>query len=144
MGQTWYCFPTLSTSTTDGLNAPLCPKVLCTCQWEGSACTHERSSFSTQTECGDFFVFFFFFFWVPMCCDHVPNRFSKGSPAVPNTFPIAPQIYPIWFAQSSTFMVYKLKKVSLLIGECICFYFVTGVQRGASIGECPMFQKNWW
>ncbi len=45
-----------------------------------------------------------------MCSDHVPNWFSKGSPTVPNTFPIAPQIYPIWFAQSSTFMIYKLKR----------------------------------
>jgi len=35
--------------------------------------------------------------------------------------------------------VYKLKRVGH--GEHICFYFAIGVvQRGASIGECPMFQ----
>jgi len=51
------------------------------------------------------------------------NRFSKGSPAVPNTFTIAPQINPIWDAQSST------EKVGLPIGKCVCLYFVTGVQR---------------
>jgi hypothetical protein len=29
-----------------------------------------------------------------------------------------------------------------IIGEHICFYFVTGVQKGASIGELPMFPKT--
>jgi len=36
--------------------------------------------------------------------------------------------------------VYKQKRYAL--EEYICFYFATGVQRGASIGECSMFQKN--
>ncbi len=64
------------------------------------------------------------------------NRFSKGSPAVPNTFTIAPQINPIWDAQSST------EKVGLPIGKCVCLYFVTGVQRGDSIGGIPNVPKN--
>jgi len=55
-----------------------------------------------------------FFVLVPTCSDHVPNRFSKGSPAVPNTFPIAPEVYRIRFVQSSTFMVYKLKRWACL------------------------------
>jgi hypothetical protein len=68
--------------------------------------------------------------------------FPTGSQRSPQLFPIAPQIYPIWFAQSSTFKVYKLKRWACLIGECAYFYFAIGVQRGASIWEMPNVPKN--
>jgi hypothetical protein len=49
-------------------------------------------------------VFFLFFFLVP----NVLLSSSFEVPQVPNllpeAFPIAPQFYPIWFAQSSTVM----------------------------------------
>jgi hypothetical protein len=38
--------------------------------------------------------------------------------------------------------VYNLKRWAK--GGYIFLYFVTGVQRGPSIGECSMFQKIWW
>jgi hypothetical protein len=56
------------------------------------------------------------------------------------TFPIAPQIYPIWFAQKFNSHVYKLKRWAE--GKYISFYFATGIQRCASIGECPIVPKN--
>jgi hypothetical protein len=49
---------------------------------------------------------------------------SQGLKLFPKKFPIAPQIYQGY------------------IGEHICFYFATRVQRGASIGECPNFPKK--
>jgi hypothetical protein len=70
---------------------------------------------------GDFFCF-------SPCSQCVSNIFSSCSPKVPQdpelfpkTFPIALQFYPMWFAQSSTLMLYKLK--SYVIGEYIGFYF---------------------
>jgi hypothetical protein len=74
----------------------------------------------------------------------VPNVFSSCSHGVPKffskTFPIAPQIYPIWFAQSSTLMHINWKggQASLLL------FCDLGVQRGACIVSAPVFQKNWW
>jgi hypothetical protein len=53
------------------------------------------------------------FFEVPQ----VPNL-------VPKEFPIAPQFYPIWFAQSSTLMYINWK--GRLFGEYNCIYFATG------------------
>jgi hypothetical protein len=32
------------------------------------------------------------------CFFLVPNMFPRGSQGLPNTFVIAPQIYPMWFA----------------------------------------------
>jgi hypothetical protein len=67
-------------------------------------------------------------------------------------FPSSSQVIPQYFCNSTSDYlshmvcpkfkshVYKLKR--WVMGEHICFYFVTGVQRGASIGECPMFQKH--
>jgi hypothetical protein len=60
----------------------------------------------------------------------VTNVFSSCSPRelevlklFPNMFPIAPQIYPLWLAPSSTLMyVYKLKRwalYSLYLGQSI-------------------------
>jgi hypothetical protein len=70
---------------------------------------------------GSFLLFFFL----------VPNVFSSCSlevPQVPNLFPkefpIAPQFYPIWFAQSSTLMYINWK--GRLLREYICIYFATG------------------
>jgi hypothetical protein len=47
------------------------------------------------------------------------------------------QFYPIWFAQSSTFMYINWK--GRLLGTTFVSILQLGVQRGASIGE---FQKN--
>jgi hypothetical protein len=79
---------------------------------------------------GIFCVFPWFSMILMMFRQEFPNVF-------PRMFPIAPGFYPIWFAQSSH--GYKLTRWNL--GECICFYFATGIQRGA----CAMFQKIcWW
>jgi len=50
--------------------------------------------------------------WVPQ----VPKLF-------PNTFPVAPQLYPIWFAQRPTLMYANWKRWA--IGEHIYFNFAT-------------------
>jgi len=114
-------------------------KVSCS-QWEGSACTHEGSSFFSFGEGGGrgkgSFVF--------LCAQCVPISSSQRVNQVPKlflkTFPIAPQIYPIWFAQKFNSHLYKLKRYALV--KYICLYFATGIHRCASIGECPMFQKK--
>lgn len=84
-----------------------------------------------------------------MCSHHVPKGLllcSQKVPQVPKlflkTFPIAPSIYPIWFAPSSTLYI---NWKGGAIGEHICFYFATRVKKNASIEECPMFQSfQWW
>jgi hypothetical protein len=65
------------------------------------------------------------------CSQCVLDMFASCSlevPQVPKLFPnaisVAPQFYPIWFAQSSTLMYINSK--GRLLGEFICFYFVTG------------------
>jgi hypothetical protein len=79
----------------------------------------------------------------------VPNVFpscSQKIPQIPKLFPktftMSPQNYPIWFAQSSTLTFINWKKVSHRVPSFV--YFVPRVQWGASIGECSIFQKNWW
>jgi hypothetical protein len=47
---------------------------------------------------------FCFFFLFSMCSHHVPIKIPKFSSCSPKVFPMAPQFYPIWFAQSSTLM----------------------------------------
>jgi len=54
-------------------------------------------------------------------------------------FPIGPGFYPIEFAQSST-VLYKIKRSNLRVD--ICFYFATGVQRGATIVGMPNVLKT--
>ncbi len=79
------------------------------------------------------------------CSQGVPTRIPKGSQVpklFPKMFPIAPQIYPIWFAQSSTLMFINWKR-EIYTREHNSDYFATWVaQRQASIGECPDFPKN--
>jgi hypothetical protein len=60
---------------------------------------------------------------------------SQGVLRCPKMFPIAPEFYPIWFAQSSTpmYIIYKGE-----IQECTFVSILQlGVQRGASIGGMP-------
>jgi hypothetical protein len=68
-------------------------------QWEGSACTPDGPWFFLYGGAGG--VIFWIFFLVcnvfPTCFHHVPLKFPK---LLPRTFPIAPQIYLIWFAPS--------------------------------------------
>jgi hypothetical protein len=81
----------------------------------------------------------------PMCSHCVLFMFH-GVPQVPKlfpkTFPIARQFYPIWFAQSSTFMYLNWK--GGLLESTFVSILQLRVKRGASIGECPMFPKYWW
>jgi hypothetical protein len=64
--------------------------------------------------------FFVFFPWFSM----ILIMFCQGFPNVfPKMLPIAPGFYPIWFNSHE----YKLKRWNL--GECICFYFATGVPK---------------
>jgi hypothetical protein len=114
---------------------------LCPCQWEGSACTHERYSFFLFGGQSVGIIYLFIYFWVLMCSNHVPNRFSKGSPAVPNTFPIAPQIYVIWFAQSSTFIVYKLKRWTCLWGSVLVPILLLGSKDVLLFGNAQCSKK---
>jgi hypothetical protein len=64
----------------------------------------------------------------------------------PNIFPtmfqmVTPQFYPIWFAQSSTPMYINCKDG--IQGQAHLFLSCKwGSKRGASIGACPMFQRN--
>jgi hypothetical protein len=77
----------------------------------------------------------------------VPNVFPSDSQRVPQVpklffklFPIAPPISPIWFAQSLTLMYINWK-----VGNRRAHLFLIvqlGVQRGASIGVCKMFQNK--
>jgi hypothetical protein len=64
-------------------------------------------------------------------------------------FPGVPQVVP-QDVPNSTSIPSHMVQLSCTLTEKVgkkCrifyFYFVTGVQRGVSIGECPMFQKNW-
>ncbi len=99
-------------------------------QWEGSACTHERSNFFSSWEEGKqgFFVFALFPNVFPSC-SHWVLKFSKGSQvskvfsnAFLKMFPIAPEFYPIWFAQSST-PLYIIVKLN--VTHMVSFYFTT-------------------
>jgi hypothetical protein len=102
-------------------------------QWEGSACTHERSSFFFLR--GEGFSKKFPY------SHQVPKGFSSSQRVPkcirPKMFSIASGFYdPIWFAQSSTYMNINWKGKSL--GEHICFYFATRVQSK----ETKKFNKN--
>ncbi len=77
-------------------------------QWEGSACTHEKSNFFLSERRDRSFLFFSLVLNVfPSCSHKVPIKF-------PNLFlrilPIAPWFYPIWFLQSFNSHEYKPKK----------------------------------
>jgi hypothetical protein len=68
--------------------------------------------------------------------------FSLVPNVYPKVFAIAPWFYFIWFSPKFNSHVYNLKRWAR--GEYIFLYFATGVQKDPSIGECSMFQKNWW
>jgi hypothetical protein len=81
---------------------------------------------------GSNFLFFFLpLFWI--CFHHVHMGFPK-------LFPIAPQFYPIWFAQSSTPMCINWKGGPE--GKTFVSVLGLGVQRGAAMGECPNAPKE--
>ncbi len=129
----WYLrrlCPTLCDPAISPGQTVLKTRVSCS-QWEGSACTHEGSSFFSF--CRVRILCFFFY-----CSHDVLMGFPKASPCsqvVPQDIPIAPQFYPIWFCTKFNSRPYKLER--LAIGEHICFYDATwGLER------CLMFQKN--
>jgi len=111
-------------------------------QWEGSECTHDGPCFfllGVGVELRG--VIFWFFFLAPnvfpTCSQLVPLRFPK---LFLEAFPIAPQFYPIWFAQSSTLRYTNWKGWQKV--NTIESFLQLRVQRGASIGKCSMFQKK--
>jgi hypothetical protein len=117
------------------------PRVLCLkvarCQWEGWAGTYRDPIFSFW---GGGAVRLFFPVVVnafPMCSHHFPVGSLSGSQRVlqiprlfPKTFLTAPQICPI----------YELKR--WMSGGPHLFLVCNCAQRGASVGECPLFQNK--
>jgi hypothetical protein len=77
----------------------------------------------------------------PMCSHHVPWS-SSSSQVVPQNFPNCTSVLSHMVCPKFNPHVCKLKRGS--IEEHFCFYLQLKVERGASIGECPMFQKHWW
>ncbi len=70
------------------------------------------------------------------------KTYPKGFQVVPpQTFTIAPHFFPKWLVCPKFIShVYKLKRWAT--GSTSVSIFRLAVQSGASIGECPMFQKN--
>ncbi len=79
--------------------------------------------------------FFALFPLFPMCSHHLFMRFSKFPSCSPKTFPIAPQFYCTWFAESSTLMyinwnggpfgstfdsIWVVQRGTLLLGSAQC------------------------
>ncbi len=75
---------------------------------------------------GGIFTFFPLF---PSCSLCVPMRFPNFSSCSPKTIPLAPQLYPIWFAQSSTLIYINWKRWT--IGSTFVFILQLVVQWGA-------------
>jgi len=67
----------------------------------------------------------------------VPSVFLPCSHKVPQVVPNNTSVLSHMVCPKFNFCIYKLKS------DHICFYFATGVQKGASIGECPMLRRNW-
>jgi hypothetical protein len=90
---------------------------------------------------GDY-CFFFFFFKFSMCSQYVLSMFPWGFPSyqvVPQGIPNSTSILSHMVCRKFNSHVYKLK--GRLLGNTSVF-FLHGVQRDASIGECSMFPKN--
>ncbi len=105
-------------------------KVSCN-QWEGSTCIHEGFKFVFWGGVGKGWPKVFYSPLFLMCSYHVPTMCPQ---VVPNsTLLLSHMVCPKFNSP-----IYKLKR------EHNCFYFATSVQRGGSIGECPMLLKNWW
>jgi hypothetical protein len=89
-------------------------------------------------------LFFCFSSFFPMCSQHFLIKFSKGSQSVPKwvpqDVPNSTSILSHTVCPEFNSHVYKLKMYAE--GEHICFYFATGVQRGASIGGMANVPKT--
>jgi hypothetical protein len=70
-------------------------------------------------------------------CSHGVSKVSLSSQFVPQDVPNSTWVLSPIICPKFNSHVHKLERLGL--GENICLYFVTWVQRGASIGECPMF-----
>jgi len=84
-----------------------------------------------------------------MCSQHFSIKFSKGSQVLkvfPNEFvkmfPIAPQLYPLWFAQSSILMYINWK--CMLNGSTFVSILQLGSKKVLLLGAWTMFQKLCW
>jgi hypothetical protein len=106
-------------------------------QWEGSACTHDQSSFFLFERGGRERGNFCFFSLFPMCSHQVLRVFPN---TLPNMFPIAPQLYYVWFCPKFNTHVYKLKMRNL--GEHICLYFTIGGQKRCFYWGMPNVPKT--
>jgi hypothetical protein len=104
-------------------------KVSCS-QWEGLTCIHERFNFLLLEgeERGHYYYF-------SPCSQCVPIMFPWGSQVIPQYFCNSISDLSHMVCPKFNSDVYKLKR--WVTGEYICFCFVTGVQRGASIRELP-------
>ncbi len=82
---------------------------------------------------------FGFFSLFPSCSLFVPMRFPKGCPSsqvVPQNILNSTSVLSHMVCTKFNSHVYKLSIFVSILQPV--------VQRGASIGECPRFQKNWW
>jgi hypothetical protein len=82
---------------------------------------------------------FGFFSLFPLCSQFVPMRSPKGRPSS--------QVVPQHILNSTSALSHMVcPKFNSPVYKLSIFVSILQLmmQRGASIGECPMFQKNWW
>ncbi len=102
-------------------------------QWEGSACTYERSSFSLfERGNRDFFCF------VPLFPMYSIKFWSSSQ--IPIVFPITPRFYAICFAQSST-PLDIIKKIKFK-GAHLSLLCNKGFKEVLLLGACPNVPKE--
>jgi hypothetical protein len=85
--------------------------------------------------------FFFVFPSYSQCVPHyIPMRFSKGSPSCSSQwFPNSTSVLSHAVCPKFNSQVYQLRRWAIEAPFVSILWL--GVQRGASIGECPIFQK---
>jgi hypothetical protein len=90
---------------------------------------------------GGYFLFFPLFPNVFSSCSHGVLHIPK---LFPKTFPIAPQLYPIWFAQSPTLMYRNWKRWAMGERAYLILFCNFGSKEVLLLGEeYPMFPKKW-
>jgi hypothetical protein len=87
-------------------------------------------------------VILVFFSVFPTCSNHVPMSSPKFLSCYPKAFPIAPQFYPIWFAQSSTLMYINWN--GRLKGSILVSILQLGSKELLLLRSAQCSQKNWW
>jgi hypothetical protein len=91
-------------------------------------------------------VILVFFSVFPMCSQRVLITFPWAPQSFlsccPKAFPIAPQFYPIWFAQSSTLMYINWN--DWLKGSTLVSILQLGSKELLILRSAQCSQKNWW